>query len=553
MQQESANQLLDRLYALTDQVDQWPALVQSLLEVLNTPVAEGEAPGDAVVPVLQERRLLEWLTPHVLRVLNMQRREHSNRERHDFFEEVLEHNAVALALCDGLGTVRWACRRLRPILQSVPSARVQEIIRSPQDRPSLHTVQTEAGSKVLMLVEVPALGPHFCALVLQGESPVQLDSAQLDQRYGLTPAEAAIANLLAQGLSPEDIARTNGTALTTVRSQLKKVLAKLGVSRQAEAVSTLLSGSAALHLGGTPKASSEERVHAFFSYKGLRLAYVVQGPSDGYPVFFLHSWGGSRLQAPRDTAPLFTHGFKLIAFDRPGMGASTGPKDYAPELLAQALQALALQMGHPRFSLLAYSLGAHFAMQYALALGDVVEQLFLVSPTAPLRGLRDLRGTLPSGQLVIGLSMKAPKLADPLVRLWMAHMRRSPSLYLDSVMPYLAAQDRRVMATDAAREEYMASFVVALSQGDEGLLTELRAMASDWTHHTRVHQTAHIWHGQEDSHVPLSHAQRLCDEMPHCSLTTIAQAGHFLLFHQWHAIVADMAAARMPSRVPITL
>jgi DNA-binding CsgD family transcriptional regulator len=54
----------------------------------------------------------------------------------------------------------------------------------------------------------------------------------LQQLYGLTTAEARVAVLIAEGDEVEAIARRLGVSVATVRTQLKSIFAKLGVSRQ---------------------------------------------------------------------------------------------------------------------------------------------------------------------------------------------------------------------------------------------------------------------------------------------------------------------------------
>jgi DNA-binding CsgD family transcriptional regulator len=68
----------------------------------------------------------------------------------------------------------------------------------------------------------------------------QVDPAILDRLFGLTRAEARVANSLVQGLSPKDIAAASGVALGTVRTQLKSVFAKTRSRRQAELVRLLI-------------------------------------------------------------------------------------------------------------------------------------------------------------------------------------------------------------------------------------------------------------------------------------------------------------------------
>lgn len=60
--------------------------------------------------------------------------------------------------------------------------------------------------------------------------------------YNLTPSEAQVAISIANGHSIEDIARTSNHSTHTIRSQLKSIFKKIGVSRQSELIKLLLTG-----------------------------------------------------------------------------------------------------------------------------------------------------------------------------------------------------------------------------------------------------------------------------------------------------------------------
>ncbi|PZR81047.1 MAG: helix-turn-helix transcriptional regulator [Stutzerimonas stutzeri] len=69
------------------------------------------------------------------------------------------------------------------------------------------------------------------------EAPIAV--ARLRELFGLTRTEGAVAAVLGRGASLEDIAVNMGIGLATVRSHLKRILAKTGTHRQAEAVALL--------------------------------------------------------------------------------------------------------------------------------------------------------------------------------------------------------------------------------------------------------------------------------------------------------------------------
>lgn len=79
---------------------------------------------------------------------------------------------------------------------------------------------------------------HGVALVsvLDPESSVPVNARSLESMFGLTAMEARIAALIGEGKSLYEISGDNGTAIGTIRNQLKSVFSKVGVNRQSELV-----------------------------------------------------------------------------------------------------------------------------------------------------------------------------------------------------------------------------------------------------------------------------------------------------------------------------
>ena len=82
-----------------------------------------------------------------------------------------------------------------------------------------------------------------CALVFVSDpsSRPRSRSALMRQLYGLTPAEARLADQLLEGLEVREIAERSGTTLETTRFHLKRVLSKTGARRQMELIRLMLS------------------------------------------------------------------------------------------------------------------------------------------------------------------------------------------------------------------------------------------------------------------------------------------------------------------------
>lgn len=81
-----------------------------------------------------------------------------------------------------------------------------------------------------------APGGEQLLLLTDPEAAQEPARADLLQLLNLTPAEARVAALVGSGLPPREAALSLGLSEATVRSTLKLVFAKLGVSRQAELV-----------------------------------------------------------------------------------------------------------------------------------------------------------------------------------------------------------------------------------------------------------------------------------------------------------------------------
>ncbi|GJD51332.1 hypothetical protein OPKNFCMD_4086 [Methylobacterium crusticola] len=102
----------------------------------------------------------------------------------------------------------------------------------------------------------PPLVVHAAPLVASGQEPFrraravllirdpaeagEVGDALLRQAFGLTAAEARLANALARGRDLAEVAAAGGTTVATLRSQLKAVFAKTGTHRQAELVALLV-------------------------------------------------------------------------------------------------------------------------------------------------------------------------------------------------------------------------------------------------------------------------------------------------------------------------
>jgi len=152
-----------------------------------------------------------------------------------------------LAECDGLqmeaGLLRASHRADTDRLRLAVLAALRELtvgdstrsftVRRPSERPSdaVIVVADRRDGRLTGLANVFVLRPD-------GLLP---SAALLRRTYGLTPAEARLAEAMGAGLSPKEVAARHDVSWNTVRTQLRSVFAKTGTDRQATLVRLLVS------------------------------------------------------------------------------------------------------------------------------------------------------------------------------------------------------------------------------------------------------------------------------------------------------------------------
>lgn len=130
--------------------------------------------------------------------------------------------------------------------RSTQSPNVTQLLISPVHPSNRHLLVSDGLPLVAVLIHDPDERP-------------QLDDRALSMRFGLTPAEARTAVLLADGLRAAQVADRLGLSLLTVRSRIRDIMSKTGTRRQAELVGLLLRATpAAASMGSRPRLTPDD-------------------------------------------------------------------------------------------------------------------------------------------------------------------------------------------------------------------------------------------------------------------------------------------------------
>jgi proline iminopeptidase len=125
----------------------------------------------------------------------------------------------------------------------------------------------------------------------------------------------------------------------------------------------------------------------FVTADGVPISYCLRG--SGPPLYFCHGGPfGSYDVLTADLQPL-EEDFTLVLHDYRGSGRSgaASPETYDFRHLADDLEQLRRELGHPKIDLVAHSMGVWVALTFALSHPDSLDRLTLVggSPVSPRR------------------------------------------------------------------------------------------------------------------------------------------------------------------------
>lgn len=172
---------------------------------------------------------------------------------------------------------------------------------------------------------LPALVSRLTSLAF-GVLPESDPAEVLGDLWGVTPRQADIAGLIADGLSRAEVAGALGLSEAVVKKEIDRVFVILQVSSAAALARTLVEAQALRWLTSATGGDAgfldlhTEPLQFVFRPDGGRIAVSDYGPSSGRPVLVIHSSMTGRLVARRLRQALQAAGYRPISIDRPGFG-----------------------------------------------------------------------------------------------------------------------------------------------------------------------------------------------------------------------------------------
>ena len=272
---------------------------------------------------------------------------------------------------------------------------------------------------------------------------------------------------------------------------------------------------------------------------GRRLAWSEWGPADGTPVLFCTGAGMSG-SLGFGTAELNRLNVRLLAVDRPGLGASTAHpgktltswSDDIGELISARL------LTKPR--VVGFSQGAPFAL--ALAATRNATAVALVSGQDDFGHPRTLE-QLPSevSKMVMDARTDSAAFEDEIAA------TASADWIWRMILSLNADCDRRIYEEEVFAERYRVCLKEGFSQGSRGYARDLAITFDEWPFTlARLSVPVDLWYGRQDTspvHSP-DFGETLASRIPGASLTVDERAGGAILWTRAADILGKLIAPR---------
>lgn len=263
--------------------------------------------------------------------------------------------------------------------------------------------------------------------------------------------------------------------------------------------------------------------------RGRRLGYAEYGPSGGHPILWFHGTpGGSRQISPRARQAAKERNIRLIAVERPGIGAST-PHAYRCILDWGAdIERLCDALDLDRIAVAGLSGGGPYALACARAMPQRVVQVAILGGVAPSVGPDTPAGGLTALARPFGPLLRATR--QPLGRLF-----RSLTLGLEPIgtrvveafAALMPPGDRRVFEDELIRRMFVEDLVLGARTQMQAVLLDAILFGRHWGFGLdEIEVPVQMWYGDGDRIVPLSHGEFMARRIPKATLRIRHEEGH---------------------------
>lgn len=402
----------------------------------------------------------------------------------------------------------------------------------------------------LNLSGVPNAAPADHVLITSVDTEISPEAfCAIQDTFQLTEAEAQVAQQLANGKTPQEIAFLRKATINTVRTQIKQVLTKTDSRGIPDMVRRLcaMSGrfvtvsSQARLLAQRLRTAGEFRSSGMTLSDGRYLEFIEMGHPRGKPVIYCHHLMIGPKLTVTTAQSLAIAGLRVIAPWRPGFGSSDpNPLKGTQAIVASHANDLLQLCQHLGIRGAVVMGGAPQVQYFALAHPDLVTGLLFVNDL-PIWDISYLSHYTPRGRRLIKTSLYAPAL--------LPYPPRVAKILFDSGRERTFIEglirgnetDREAMNDPDVFDTFAGFLRDALKQGVSSYVRDVEGAHTDFSEQSHlITCPVTVLLGSANSFHPVVGGERFQQLVPHSKLRIIEGAGSFLLYTHPHLIVEEL-------------
>ncbi|KAF2431674.1 alpha/beta hydrolase [Tothia fuscella] len=269
---------------------------------------------------------------------------------------------------------------------------------------------------------------------------------------------------------------------------------------------------------------------------GRALGYSEYGTPTGHPLFFLHGYPSSRLEAKGIHNIALKRNLRIIAPERPGFGLSTFQPDFHILDWPKDVLSLADSLQSKKFAIVGGSGGGPFALACAKVLPqERMSAVGILAGAAPWKG--EARKYVSWDRrclyfVAVHFPMLLRVLTDGTIGLLRKfvqteYAKRRIDAFIEQAPKIGADIESRPIAEQ--REDFLRIVFEAFAQGSRGMVHETQLLGGDWgiKFEDITYAKILVWHPVLDKNVPVEMVRYMVKRLPHATLREFEGRTHY--------------------------
>lgn len=271
---------------------------------------------------------------------------------------------------------------------------------------------------------------------------------------------------------------------------------------------------------------------------GQQIGYAEYGSPNGFPVFFFHGFPGSRLQAEDFHILAQAKHCRFLGIDRPGMGLSSFNKKHSLLSWADDISELANFLSIEKFSIIAHSGGAPYALACAHKIPERISHIALVSAMPPTT-LPETKLGMPLGFQIINVLVRNIPGAAWIFMQLQRYFLLKPNLF-KKMIQQLPEADRIIFQRPNQISQMISASREVFKYGVEGATYEFELLLKNWEFDLETIRTPiTIWQGMLDQQTLVSNAELYKRKLPNAKLYLFQHDAHISTLYNHMVEIID--------------